>query len=50
LLNSFKKELILMPADDDGLAVLIKPEAITAIHYARHSKPRYARRRKRVRR
>jgi hypothetical protein len=41
-------DVMVMAADDDGLPVLIKPEAITAIHYARNLKPRLARRRKRA--
>ncbi len=41
-------DVMVMAADDDGLPVLITPEAITAIHYARNLKPRYARSRKRT--
>jgi hypothetical protein len=37
-------DVMVMAADDDGLPVLITPEAITAIHIAKNLKPRYARR------
>jgi len=37
-------DIMVMAADDDGLPVLITPEAITAIHIAKNLKPRYARR------
>jgi len=40
-------EIYVLAVDDDGLPVFIKPEAITAIHYARNIKPRPARSRKR---
>jgi len=40
-------EIYVLAVDDEGLPVFIKPEAITAIHYARNIKPRRARSRKR---
>jgi predicted RNase H-related nuclease YkuK (DUF458 family) len=32
-------EINVIAVDDDGRPVFIKPEAITAIHYARHAAP-----------
>lgn len=36
-------DVMVMAADDDGLPVLIRPEAITSIHYAPNITPRRAR-------
>jgi hypothetical protein len=41
-------EINIVAVDDDGLLVFIKPEAVTAIHYARNNKARRARGRKRT--